>query len=405
MANEMLARAADRGDTNQSPSSIASRMYRFYLSQGLPPDAALEQVSRLMSSGMYADVAERRTGVQDRAMELARRAEEQARMRANPQMLREGIAAPAPADLPGYDPTVGQMTGAAEAPRFSQPMTRAEADELRALRPMVQDTRPSWLRDPAQRRIPMSKAALEASPDGFTGSDLPSVSGTAQTYAPAAQGQPILNAGQEPSRGPLSAFLPTASAPNAGGLGMVSRAQAAPAMPMYGSTDMSAGFLDGPAADPNTVGFGQDAFGPFMPPERAARNAVRVAQSVMPQAPAPSPRPATPAPAPERAAGPSSLELWKRYNETESPADFVRADRASRAEGGGIPEGMMGARPMPMPSLDLPAMGGPAPMGDMPPLGAMGPSGKPAAGAGAGGRDAAINKALEIIHHLVIRGQ
>lgn len=139
-----------------------------------------------------------------------------------------------------------------------------------------------------------------------------------------------------------------------------------------------------------------------MPPERAARNAVRVAQSVMPQTPA------APAPAPERAAGPSSIELWKRYNETESPADFVRADmamRAGRAEGGGIPEGMMGARPMPMPSLDLPPMGRPAPMGDMPPLGAMGPSGKPAAGAGAGGRDAAINKALEIIHHLVIRGQ
>jgi hypothetical protein len=98
--------------------------------------------------------------------------------------------------------------------------------------------------------------------------------------------------------------------------------------------------------------------------------------------------------------------LWSRYNETESPADFARADaamRAGRAEGGGIPEGMMGARPMP--SLDLPPMDGPPPMGDMPPLGGMSPASKPAAGAGAGGRDAAINKALEIIHHLVIRGR
>jgi len=111
--------------------------------------------------------------------------------------------------------------------------------------------------------------------------------------------------------------------------------------------------------------------------------------------------------------------MFNRYNESESPADFIRAsnallrerpdmtERYGRAEGGGIPEGMMGARPMPMPRLDLPPMDGPAPMGDMPPLGAMGPSpSKPAGGgAGAGGRDAAINKALEIIHHLVIRGR
>jgi hypothetical protein len=82
---------------------------------------------------------------------------------------------------------------------------------------------------------------------------------------------------------------------------------------------------------------------------------------------------------------------------------MLAALREGRAEGGGIPEGMMGARPMP--SLDLPPMDGPPPMGDMPPLGGMSPASKPTAGTGAGGRDAAINKALEIIHHLVIRGR
>lgn len=100
------------------------------------------------------------------------------------------------------------------------------------------------------------------------------------------------------------------------------------------------------------------------------------------------------------------------YGDPESAPDFFRAsradlamlaERAGRAEGGGIPEGMMGARPMP--SLDLPPMDGPPPMSDMPPLGGMSPASKPTSGTGAGGRDAAINKALEIIHHLVMRGR
>jgi hypothetical protein len=140
------------------------------------------------------------------------------------------------------------------------------------------------------------------------------------------------------------------------------------------------------------------------------RRAVQVARDVVGVSPAPSPSP-RPTEVSRPAVEPASRALWEILNRTDNPADFVRADkamlaeRAGRAEGGGIPEGMMGARPMPMPSLDMPPMDGPAPMGDMPPLGAMGPSGKPAAGAGAGGRDAAINKALEIIHHLVIRGR
>lgn len=424
MANEMLARAADRGDMNQSPSSIASRMYKFYLSQGLPPSAALEQVSRLMSSGMYSDVAERRAGVQDRAMELARRAEEQARMRANPQMLGEGIAAPAPADLPGYDPTAGQMTGTAEAPRLSQPMTRAEADELRTLRPMVQDTRPSWVqgRTAAPGMSPFTSRAESGFLSAYLGQPgynaraadyeaqkraynlaREAASGPAQTYVPAAQGQPILNAGEEPPRA-MGAAAPA---------GLIGAAAAAPASapsiaapppvssdmsaaPPAANGPMSAAFLDGPS------GFRQVA--PTMATPEAMRlptsygqperRAVQVAREVAAPPPPPPPRPVEIS---RPAVEPSARALWTRYNESESPADFVRADRFGRAEGGGIPEGMMGARPMP--SLDLP------PMSDMPPLGGMSPASKPAAGAGAGGRDAAINKALEIIHHLVIRGR
>lgn len=63
--------------------------------------------------------------------------------------------------------------------------------------------------------------------------------------------------------------------------------------------------------------------------------------------------------------GPSSRELWERLNVTDSPADFVRADRA-----------MLAGR----------AAGGRAP-------------------SGAGGKHDAIAKALEIIHHLIMRGR
>lgn len=209
---------------------------------------------------------------------------------------------------------------------------------------------------------------------------------------------------------------PPAPAPAPAGSDILARAPAAAPASTMSNDPMSAAFLDGPSA------FRQAA--PMMATPEAMRlptsygqperRAVQVAREVVgANAPPPPPRPAE---AERPAAGPSSRELWARFNETESPADFVRADRAmlaedqamregrpGRAEGGGIPEGMMGARPMP--SLDLPPMDGPPPMGDMPPLGGMSPASKPAGGAGAGGRDAAINKALEIIHHLVIRGR
>jgi hypothetical protein len=140
-----------------------------------------------------------------------------------------------------------------------------------------------------------------------------------------------------------------------------------------------------------------------MPP--AARAAVNTARTVMPQnPPMPPPRPRDEAPAPM-----SSRDLWQRYNETESPADFVRADaamRAGRAEGGGLdPMGGlmppdMATMPVDAPSMPMPPM--PADAG--PPPSMDGPKAPAAGGAGgAGGRDAAINKALDIIHNLVTR--
>jgi hypothetical protein len=462
MANEMLAAAAARGGTGSSPAQIARRMYDFYLSRGMDSDAALEQVDRLMSSGMYSDVAERRAGVQDRAMELARRAEDQARMRANPQMLGEGIAAPAPADLPGYDPTaraahlpLNELLSERERvmrnpspqaarefnrqiyelsdytknrpqiPSFSQPMTQTEAEEARVTRPMVQDTRPAWLRERAA--APSMSPLISRPESGFLSARLGqpgynarvaeyeaqkrayniargATSGPAQTYVPAAQGQPILNAGEEPPRtmglpAPAGLIGAAAAAPAAAVPASAAPAAAAPAA----NGPMSAAFLDGPSA------FRQMA--PMMATPEAMRlptsygqperRAVQVAREVVgANAPPPPPRPVEVS---RPAVEPSARALWTRYNESESPADFVRADRLGRAEGGGIPEGMMGARPMP--SLDLPPMDGPPPMSDMPPLGGMSPTSKPTGGAGAGGRDAAINKALEIIHHLVIRGR
>jgi hypothetical protein len=198
--------------------------------------------------------------------------------------------------------------------------------------------------------------------------------------------------------------------------GMISqldeRGTAAPpiAAPPPVSSDMSARFLDGPSTySPDYSGLGGGADSPREQMMQRALAATAAPAKSFAEAPPPPRRPVEPPrPAEDRqpvASGPSARDLWTRYNESESPADFVRADRFGRAEGGGIPEGMMGARPMPMPNLDLPPMDGPPPMGDMPPLGGMSPTSKPAAGAGAGGRDAAINKALEIIHHLVIRGR
>jgi hypothetical protein len=133
------------------------------------------------------------------------------------------------------------------------------------------------------------------------------------------------------------------------------------------------------------------------PAPRPVQRALQVARSVMPQAEA----------RPERVQD-------INWGDPDNAADFFRADRElqrlrpMRAEGGSI----MDPPPMGGDSMVMPPMGGDSmpmpPMGgdNMPPMG-MPPMPTPEAGqpkAAAGGRDAAINKALEIIHQLVMRG-
>lgn len=80
-----------------------------------------------------------------------------------------------------------------------------------------------------------------------------------------------------------------------------------------------------------------------MPPRRP----VEMARSVLP-----APRPSEP----------SSRDLWTRFAETDNPADFVRADKATLA-------------------------------------------GRAAGGRAPSGKHDAVSKALEIIHHLIMRGR
>lgn len=136
-----------------------------------------------------------------------------------------------------------------------------------------------------------------------------------------------------------------------------------------------------------------------MPP--AARAAINTARNVMPQSgPMPPPRQTQAAPV---ASGPSARDLWERYNETGSAADFARADAATprlpRADGGGLgADPMAGLMPPDMATMPVEA---PLPMpADAAPPPSMEGSKAPAGG-GAGGRDAAINKALDIIHRLI----
>ena len=199
------------------------------------------------------------------------------------------------------------------------------------------------------------------------------------------------------------------------------RAAGAPPMPpqIAAPPPMRAADLDGPSAfrqpAPMMTIMPEAMNLPTAPASQPVRRAVQVARSVMPsEPPMPPQRPREAAGEPTRLASAapqsegffsrlfrsepdtrSSREMYDRASETGSSADFFQAERAyreGRAEGGGIPEGMMGSRPMPMSRLD-----------DLPPM----PAPKPTGGGsgGAGGTSAAINKALEIIHHLVIRGR
>jgi hypothetical protein len=152
-----------------------------------------------------------------------------------------------------------------------------------------------------------------------------------------------------------------------------------------------------------------------LPMPREARAAVATANRVMPrQAPMPPPRPREGAPmtlpsSPDYQSNsrPVQDNAGINWGDPDSAADFFRAERAmraGRAEGGGLglmpPD--MATMPVdgPPPGMDLsPALPQPADMAPpAPPAESKGPS-----GGGAGGKDAAINKALDIIHKLINR--
>ena len=194
-----------------------------------------------------------------------------------------------------------------------------------------------------------------------------------------------------------------------------------PPAPQFQNSDMSAGFADPPQFQ------NSDMSARFLDGPSAAWAAVRTART-----PTPPPRPRDEAPArgrffsgpdyqsmndlaegPERGYGAPVLQNGRiNWGDSENPADFVRADaamramRAGRAEGGGLdPMGGlmppdMATMPVDAPEMPMPPM--PADAG--PPPSMDGPKPPAAGGAGgAGGRDAAINKALDIIHNLVTR--
>lgn len=81
-------------------------------------------------------------------------------------------------------------------------------------------------------------------------------------------------------------------------------------------------------------------------------------------------------------AGMSSRQLWAEYNKSQDPAMFVRADKAMMAERAAADK-TVAEKAADKESAD---------------------TGK-ARGGAVGGKDAAIHKALEIIHHLLTRGR
>ena len=475
MANEMLLAAARRGELGNTPEQVMARLVAFYTQQGFPIAEATRQASAAASSILGEIAARRQAGdIQSRALQVVRenqerrvRAEQQWNYRQNPRLLGEGAASPARAEMPGYDPTgylfqyfAGEdgrdhSDTANMLPRMSVPMTDVEAREMRVTRPRPRGDLPGWripaapvdpmaAGEPRWRRI-MGRVGLGGSGDRQV----------AQTYAPAGEGAPILNSGEQPTPPStatlgqialrsLNPFYRWPQPTTVVGSGGASQPSATAPAPQFMNNNMSAAFLEGPAEPQirpmDSTLFGEDAgprpspmiasdstlAGYDMPP--AARAAVRTARNVMPQnPPMPPPRPRDEAPArgrffsgpdyqsmnalaegPERGYGAPVLQNGRiNWGDSENPADFVRADaamRAGRAEGGGL-DPMGGLMPPDMATMpvDAPEM----PMPPMPPEPAPpslmdGPK-APAAGGGAGGRDAAINKALDIIHNLVNR--
>jgi len=450
MANEMLLAAARRGELGNTPEQVMARLVAFYTQQGFPIAEATRQASAAASPILGEIAARRQAGdIQSRALQVVRENQERARLEAqqrnyreNPRLLGEGTASPARAEMPGYDPTgysIQYHAGgdgrhysdtAPMLPRMSVPMTDVDAREMRVTRPMPRGDLPGF-RPPAAPADPMAAGEPRwrqiMGRVGLGRSGDPQV---AQTYAPAGEGAPILNSGEQPTPQPtppstatlgqialrnLNPFYrpqpttvvgsggasqpsATAPAPQFMNNNMSAAFLEGPAEPQFQNSDMSAGFADPPQFTNNNM---SAAF--LDGPSKAAARAVRTARTVMPQnPPLPPPRQRDEAPAPM-----SSRDLWERYSQTGSAADFVRADAATprpgRAEGGGL-DPMGGLMPPDMATMpvDAPMPMPPMPADAAPPPSMDGPK-APAAGGGAGGRDAAINKALDIIHNLVTR--
>jgi hypothetical protein len=175
------------------------------------------------------------------------------------------------------------------------------------------------------------------------------------------------------------------------------RAVNAPQQPAYVRQMDSSLFGEDPGPRPAPIRAADSTLAGYDAP--AARAAVSTARNIVSprEAPMPPPRPVQQAPSPQANA---SRDLWERYNETGSAADFVRANAAMRggyADGGAPMDPMAGLMPPDMATMPVDAPL-PQPMDMAPPAPAMEPK---APAGGAGGKDAAINKALDIIHKLI----
>lgn len=441
MANEMLMAAARRGELGNTPEQIMARLIQFYVEQGMAPEAATRAAAQVVNSDLM-DMPSR-VSIQDRALQAIREREfareQQEMYRRNPRRLSDEVASAE--SMPGYDPTGYRFNRppgkdarnyrdtSYMLPPASQPMTAAEAREARITRPMPMGDLPGW-RQPApsspapSRRTDLIFGTAGLSPSAFRqymeerDAAARAASEPKQVYIPSAVGPPIKDSG-EPPPAPQQRSLAEMVARAANPFTDYSRPSGAAAAPRQTPAPtsaptapyvrmlpapMSAADLEGPAERPGFVSEDMSAAfldGPAAKLSQPARRAVQVARSVMPANPPMPPRPQRepvgapmqlPSAAPQgssegflsRLFGSqpetlSSRELFERASQTDSPADFFRADRAmreGRAEGGAA---MGEATPFPSPAA--------------PP--------KPSSG----GRDAAITKALDIIHQLVLRGR
>lgn len=326
--------------------SIEDRIFKFLLSRGVSPGEALSLAKE----------------------ELARRAQDTTRnqefARQNPGSLSSESASDP--SLPGSDPTAGPVQGSVERPQASTPLTNAQIDEMRYLRPMVRDDRPGWVQNSLN---PPQKP--ERMPSIAEFQFLKGASGTDEYKQREAAYNALVEAKKAHPRTMEQRYNPTVGSDSPSSEGMVQRALAA--------TSGSAPPSGASAATPTAPSGRQEGASPEMlatPRQDDGRADYDALFSSLGQrqsagsgrgSPASAPAPVS---RPEPAAAPTNTQLlWEKYNRSMqdessgSAADFVRADQG-RASGGS----------------------------------ANGRSG----GSSGSGRDAALHKALEIIQNLLM---